>query len=132
MTLKFDFQRDEVSFFFSLSHLSALSCVFVGYDENLLILTTRAFRLYGLSFLIMGFNVYASSFFTALGDGVTSALISFLRTLLFQVAAVLLLPFLLGIDGIWLAVTAAELAALLVSIGMFITRDQQFHYRKAE
>ena len=58
---------------------------FVGYDENLLILTTRAFRLYGLSFLIMGFNVYASSFFTALGDGVTSALISFLRTLLFQV-----------------------------------------------
>ena len=105
---------------------------FVGYDENLLILTTRAFRLYGLSFLIMGFNVYASSFFTALGDGVTSALISFLRTLLFQVAAVLLLPFLLGIDGIWLAVTAAELAALLVSIGLFITRDQQFHYRKAE
>ena len=88
---------------------------FVGYDENLLILTTRAFRLYGLSFLIMGFNVYASSFFTALGDGVTSALISFLRTLLFQ-----------------LAVTAAELAALLVSIGLFITRDQQFHYRKAE
>lgn len=74
---------------------------FVGYDENLLILTTRAFRLYGLSFLIMGFNVYASSFFTALGDGVTSALISFLRTLLFQVAAVLLLPLLLGIDGIW-------------------------------
>ena len=106
--------------------------VFVGYDENLLILTTRAFRLYGLSFLIMGFNVYASSFFTALGDGVTSALISFLRTLLFQVAAVLLLPLLLGIDGIWLAVTAAELAALLVSIGLFITRDQQFHYRKAE
>ena len=105
---------------------------FVGYDENLLILTTRAFRLYGLSFLIMGFNVYASSFFTALGDGVTSALISFLRTLLFQVAAVLLLPLLLGIDGIWLAVTAAELAALLVSIGLFITRDQQFHYRKAE
>ena len=106
--------------------------VFVGYDENLLILTTRAFRLYGLSFLIMGFNVYASSFFTALGDGVTSALISFLRTLLFQVAAVLLLPLLLGIDGIWLAVTAAELAALLVSIGLFITRDRQFHYRKAE
>ena len=105
---------------------------FVGYDENLLSLTTRAFRLYGLSFLIMGFNVYASSFFTALGDGVTSALISFLRTLLFQVAAVLLLPLLLGIDGIWLAVTAAELAALLVSIGLFIIRDRQFHYRKAE
>ena len=104
---------------------------FVGYDENLLILTTRAFRLYGLSFLIMGFNVYASSFFTALGDDVTSALISFLRTLLFQVAAVLLLPLVLGIDGIWLAVTAAELAALAVSAAMFVTKDKVFHYRKA-
>ena len=105
---------------------------FVGYDENLLILTTRAFRLYGLSFLIMGFNVYASSFFTALGDGVTSALISFLRTLLFQVAAVLVLPALWGIDGIWLAITAAELAALAVSVYMFVTKDKKFHYRHAE
>ena len=104
---------------------------FVGYDENLLILTTRAFRLYGLSFLIMGFNVYASSFFTALGDGVTSALISFLRTLAFQVIAILLLPLLLGIDGIWLAVTAAELAALAVSAAMLLTKDKVFHYRKA-
>ena len=102
---------------------------FVGYDENLLILTTRAFRLYGLSFLIMGFNVYASSFFTALGDGVTSALISFLRTLVFQLAALLLLPALWGIDGVWLAVTAAELAALAVSVYMFVTKDQKFHYR---
>ena len=66
--------------------------IFVGYDAQLLALTSRAFRLYALSFLIMGFNVYASSFFTALGDGVTSALISFLRTLLFQLAALLLLP----------------------------------------
>ena len=102
---------------------------FVGYDENLLILTTRAFRLYGLSFLIMGFNVYASSFFTALGDGVTSALISFLRTLLFQLPALLLLPALWGIDGVWLAVTAAELAALAVTVYMFVTKDQKFHYR---
>ena len=106
--------------------------VFVGYDEGLLTLTTRAFRLYGLSFLIMGFNVYASSFFTALGDGVTSALIAFLRTLLFQVVAVLLLPAIWGIDGIWLAVTAAELAALVVSVAMFLTKDKKFHYRKAE
>ena len=104
---------------------------FVGYDAELLELTTRAFRLYGLSFLIMGFNVYASSFFTALGDGVTSALISFLRTLVFQVAAVFALPAILKIDGIWLAVTAAELAALGVSVYMFITKDKKFHYRKA-
>ena len=90
--------------------------IFVGYDAQLLALTSRAFRLYALSFLIMGFNVYASSFFTALGDGVTSALISFLRTLVFQLAALLLLPALWGIDGVWLAVTAAELAALAVSV----------------
>ena len=100
-------------------------------DPELLALTSRAFRLYALSFLIMGFNVYASSFFTALGDGVTSALISFLRTLVFQIAAVLILPAILGIDGIWLAVTAAELAALAVSAAMFVTKDKVFHYRKA-
>ena len=103
--------------------------IFVGYDVQLLALTSRAFRLYALSFLIMGFNVYASSFFTALGDGVTSALISFLRTLVFQLAALLLLPALWGIDGVWLAVTAAELAALAVSVYMFVTKDQKFHYR---
>ena len=102
---------------------------FVGYDQELLALTTRAFRLYGLSFLIMGYNIYASSFFTALGDGITSALISFLRTLLFQVAAVLVLPELLGIDGVWLAVTAAELASLAVSFAMFRQKDRIFHYR---
>ena len=105
--------------------------IFVGYDTQLLALTSRAFRLYALSFLIMGFNVYASSFFTALGDGVTSALISFLRTLLFQLAALLLLPALWGIDGVWLAVTAAELAALAVTVAMFLTKDKTFHYRKA-
>ncbi len=97
MTLKFDFQRDEVSFFFSLSHLSALSCVFVGYDAELLTLTSHAFRVYALNFFLMGFNVYGSSFFTALGDGVTSALISFLRTLLFQLLALIFLPMVLGI-----------------------------------
>ncbi len=105
--------------------------IFVGYDEELLALTSRAFRLYAISFFIMGFNVYGSSFFTALGDGVTSALISFLRTLVFQVIAVLGLPILLGgIDGVWLAVTAAELAALVVTICMFVTKDKVFHYRK--
>ena len=103
--------------------------IFVGYDAELLELTSHAFRVYGLSFLIMGFNVYGSSFFTALGDGVTSALISFLRTMLFQLAAVLILPEILGIDGVWLAVTAAELAALAVTVYMFITKDKVFHYR---
>ena len=115
----------------SMVFIPYVSRIFVGYDASLLALTNRAFRLYALSFLIMGFNVYASSFFTALGDGVTSALISFLRTMLFQVIAIIVLPMLLDIDGIWLAITAAELAALAVSVTMFITKDKVFHYRKA-
>ena len=114
----------------SMVFIPYVSRIFVGYDASLLALTNRAFRLYALSFLIMGFNVYASSFFTALGDGVTSALISFLRTMLFQVIAIIVLPMLLDIDGIWLAITAAELAALAVSVTMFITKDKAFHYRK--
>ena len=115
----------------SMFIIPCVARVFVGYDAELLALTSRAFRLYALSFLIMGFNVYASSFFTALGDGVTSALISFLRTLVFQLAALLLLPALWGIDGVWLAVTAADLAALAVSAAMLLTKDKVFHYRKA-
>ena len=130
MISKFDFQRDEVSFFFLLSHLTALPCIFVGYDAELLALTSHAFRVYALNFFLMGFNVYGSSFFTALGDGVTSALISFLRTLLFQLLALILLPMVLGIEGVWLAVTAAEAGALCVTVLMFITKDKVFHYRK--
>ena len=116
----------------SMALIPDVARIFVGYDEALLALTTRAFRLYALSFLIMGFNIYASSFFTALGDGVTSALIAFLRTLVFQVAAILILPAILGIDGIWLAVTAAELLSLGVCIYLFFAKDQVFHYRNAE
>ena len=118
----------------TLASMFIIPCVariFVGYDAELLALTSRAFRLYALSFLIMGFNVYASSFFTALGDGVTSALISFLRTLLFQLLALIFLPMVLGIEGVWLAVTAAEAGALCVTVLMFITKDNVFHYRKA-
>ena len=104
--------------------------IFVGYDAELLALTSHAFRVYALNFFLMGFNVYGSSFFTALGDGVTSALISFLRTLLFQLLALIFLPMVLGIEGVWLAVTAAEAGALCVTALMFITKDKVFHYRK--
>ena len=97
---------------------------------ELLALTSHAFRVYALNFFLMGFNVYGSSFFTALGDGVTSALISFLRTLLFQLLALIFLPMVLGIEGVWLAVTAAEAGALCVTVLMFITKDKIFHYRK--
>ncbi|MBQ7014245.1 MAG: MATE family efflux transporter, partial [Oscillospiraceae bacterium] len=88
-----------------------LSMIFVGYSESLMSLTVRAFRIFSFSFLFAGAAIFGSSFFTALNDGLTSALISFLRTLVFQIAAVLLFPLWFGMDGIWMSVAAAELVA---------------------
>jgi len=105
-----------------------LSLVFVGYDPALLALTCRGFRLYSLSFLLMGFNIFGSSFFTALNNGAVSAAISFLRTLLFQIAAVLMLPAVLGVDGIWLSIVAAELAALGVTALLIWKLKDRYHY----
>lgn len=107
---------------------SPLADIFVGYDKELYNMTCHGFRLYCLSFLICGFNIFASSFFTALNDGAVSAAISFLRTLVFQFAVVLLLPMLLGIDGIWLAVTAAEGMTLIVTTTFFVRKRRQYHY----
>ena len=105
-----------------------LSRIFVGYDLELLALTTRGFRLYALSFLAMGFNIFGSAFFTALGNGVLSAAIAFLRTLLFQTAAIFVLPLFLELDGIWLAVTAAELLTLFITILFLVTQRARYHY----
>lgn len=105
-----------------------LAQIFVGYDIGLTALTKRALCLYSLSFLVMGVNIFGSAFFTALGNGVVSAAVSFLRTLVFQVAAVLLLPLLLGLDGIWLAIVAAELLALAVTVFFFIKKGKYYHY----
>jgi len=103
--------------------------IFVGYDAALLELTARGFQLYALSFLLMGFNIFSSAFFTALSNGMVSAVISFMRTLVFQVAAILLLPLLIpGTDAIWLAVVAAELLGLLVSVYYFIRMRTRYHY----
>ncbi len=105
-----------------------LAKIFVGYDSELLALTCRGFRIYTLSFLIMGFNIFSSSFFTALNNGAISAVISFLRTLVFQVFPVLLLPVAIGTDGIWLAIVVAELFALAVSVIFFIKKKNVYHY----
>ena len=105
-----------------------LAKIFVGYDGELMDLTVSGFRIYGLSFLFMGMAIFGSGFFTALNDGLTSALIAFLRTLVFQIAAVLLLPLVLGIDGIWYSVIVAELmAAAFCGIFMVIKR-KKYHY----
>lgn len=107
---------------------SPLSKIFVGYDADLLALTVNAFRIYSTSFLLCGFNIFGSSFFTSLNDGFVSAVISFLRTLLLQSAAVLLLPILFGINGIWITLTVAEAITLLITIYFFIAKRKKYHY----
>lgn len=100
-----------------------LASIFVSYDAGLLEMTTRAIRLFSISYIISGFNIFASSFFTALNNGPVSAAISFLRTLVFQITTIFILPAIWGIDGIWLAVVVAELLSLIVS-GAFIIRNR--------
>lgn len=107
---------------------SPLSKIFVGYDAELFEMTKHGFRLYSLSFLVSGFNVFGSAFFTALNDGVISAAISFLRTLLFQVVVVLILPIILGLNGIWLAVTVAELLTVVITVIFFVKNKNKYHY----
>ena len=105
-----------------------LSRLFVGYDQALLALTLRGFQLYSFSFLFSGLAIFGSSFFTALNDGLVSALISFMRTLVFQVVAVLLLPLLWGLDGIWAATAAAELLAVAVTVAFLVGKRKKYHY----
>ena len=107
---------------------SLLAGIFVSYDKELLNLTINAIRLYSISYIISWFNIYASSFFTALNNGFISALISFLRTLVFQVIVILILPELIGINGIWLSVLVAEVLSLIVSIICFIENKKKYEY----
>lgn len=105
-----------------------LSRIFVGYDRKLLELTVSGFQIFALSFLFMGFGIFASGFFTALNDGVTSAVISFFRTLVLQTAAVMILPVFMGINGIWISVVAAEFMAVILSAVFLIGKRNRYHY----
>jgi putative MATE family efflux protein len=105
-----------------------LSRFFVGYDEELFELTHRALRIYSLSFLLCGLNIYTSSLFTALNNGVISAIISFSRTLIFECGAVVAIPLLFGIEGIWWAVSVAEGAALLLCLHLLVRFRHRYHY----
>ena len=105
-----------------------LSKVFVGYDEELFELTKHAFRLFSFSFILAGVNIFSSSFFTALNNGGVSAAISFLRTLVFQIAFVILLPVFLGLDGIWWSITVAEIFAFFVSLVFLFLNRKKYHY----
>ena len=105
-----------------------LSGLFVGYDAQLYAMTVRGLRFYAVSFLLSGFNIFGSSFFTALNNGMVSAAISFLRTVVFEVAAVLILPLFFGLDGVWCAITVAELASILITIGAFSALRKRYQY----
>ncbi len=105
-----------------------LSKIFVGYDAELLSLTVSGYRIFAVSFIFMGFAIFSSGFFTALNDGLTSALISFLRTLVFQTAAVMLLPLLWGIDGVWISIVVAEAMAVVISAVFLAIRQKDYHY----
>ena len=116
---------------FVLAQLLAtpLAKLFVGYDSTLLAMTQTGFRIYSLVYIINGFNIFGSSFFTALSNGVVSAVISFLRTLVFQIGAVLILPIVFGgINGIWSSVTVAELLTLCITITFFVRQRRKYHY----
>ena len=105
-----------------------LARIFVSYDAQLMELTVSGFRKYALSFLFMGYAIYGSGFFTALNDGVTSALISFLRSLVFEIAAVMILPMILGINGIWYSVVASEFMSMALSAMFLVIKRNKYHY----
>ena len=105
-----------------------LSVIFVGYDTDLLQLTLRGFAIFSFSFLFSGFAIYGSGFFTALNNGLISAIISFLRTLVFQIAAILILPLIWEIDGIWISIVVAEVMAAVVTVLFWIGNKKRYHY----
>lgn len=107
---------------------SIFAKIFVGYDADLYKLTVHAFYLFSFVFIFAGFNIFISSFFTALNNGVISAIVSFLRTLVFQLASVIILPLIFGIDGIWWSITLAEVFAFIVSLIFVIVKKKEYHY----
>lgn len=105
-----------------------LAGIFVGYDAELMEMTKRGFIIYSMSFILTGFNIFGSAFFTALNNGLISALISFLRTLVFQLLAILILPIFLELDGIWFAIVVAEFAAFIITVICWILKRKEYKY----
>ncbi len=113
---------------FALALAVPLSSLFVGYDAALFEMTVKGFIIHALHYIFAGFNIFGSSFFTALNNGAVSAVISFLRTLVFQCASVLLLPLIFGLDGIWFAVLVAELLTFAVTIAFVIAKRKKYGF----
>jgi Na+-driven multidrug efflux pump len=127
-SIRFNILAGITMFLSAIALAGVLAKIFVGYDLELFEMTKRGFMIYSMSFVIIGLNIWGSAFFTALGNGLISALISFLRTLLFQLVAVLVLPLLFELDGIWMAIVVAESVALLVSVLFLRINRKKYHY----
>lgn len=106
----------------------AISAIYVGYDSQLLAMTIHAFRIFLFAFLLSGGNMFASSFFTALNNGTVSAVISFVRTLVFEMLSVLILPEIFGVNGIWASVFVAEIASAILSWTFLVRKDKKYRY----
>ena len=115
---------------FTVSNIlvAPMSKIFTGYDTELFLMTCHAMKLFSFSFLFAGFSIYISAFFTALNDGVSSALVSFLRTMVFQLASVLILPLIWELNGIWISVALGELLATCFAFVMLKVKKQKYNY----
>lgn len=102
--------------------------LFVGYDQTVFAMTKNAFRLYSFSFVFSGYSIFASSMFTAFGDGLVSAIISVMRTIVFQLLTVLVLPIFFGVTGVWISMLVAEILAMLVAGVFCLTKRKKYHY----
>lgn len=127
-SIVFDFVLGITLMITAMAASPLLARLFVGYDGVLRALTERSMKIYSISFMLSGFNIFGSSFFTALNNGAVSAAISFFRTMVFETASIILLPLLLGTDGIWLAIVAAELAAFTVTVIFMTAKQNQYGY----
>lgn len=107
-----------------------ISALFVGYDAELMEMTVNGMRIYSVCYLFVGFNMFASGFFTSLNNGLVSAIISFGRTLVFQVVCIYVLPLFWGLNGIWVATVVAEALATLLSVLMYLINNKKYNFVK--
>lgn len=106
----------------------SISYIFVGYDKELLEMTTKAFRICSIPFLVMWFNMYASSFFTALNDGMVSAVISFMRALVLPILCIFTLPLMWQVNGVWMSLVVSEFVGVIVSLAFMIGKKKTYQY----
>lgn len=112
----------------ALALANPISLLFVGYDEHLLAMTKKAFFIFSFAFLFTGFSIFSSSLFTALNNGIISAIVSFLRSLVYQISCVFILPLLFGLNGIWLSMLFAEILSMLTAMCFVLLKRKKYHY----